>query len=405
MSSITTKKYKIVLFQSGLAEPKGALTKMINLISEASKNFLKYPTIVDMSHFNPQENCFYRKDSGYYGKSTKALNEFKLLIADIVSYAKQNAGKTILVETYLNRGFNLEHNVDSIDNQKIKLEFIVDEIKKYPGVYLSLVGHSQGGLVNLETAIERNFKINQLVSISTPYSPVYLGKKLIFLDFFFKIGGQSAYDMFVEKEYVSYYKSCVEQLCSKDYYDTLKNKWNNLSLRPKLTVITGTAGHLYNYSPGISTPLVYNPDTITKESFDGLVRFYEQANIEHADFIHLTDKNLSCYSEQKYAQLRCYYQNGFILTCKKKCSLSSVSVGSTIIDALFDVIDQVLKGTNINELAELKVVQAIHAGLKRNKDALPSGYDEYYNIYANDYNHNYIRYNKETIAYLLALLN
>lgn len=339
-SIISTNKYKITLFQVGLADNSSALNETMKLMSKVSTKFIKYSSCIDMSYFDPERKCFYRESNGYYDKSTEASNKFKLLIANIVSYAKELNGKTILVGTNLNRGFNTNHNLDSIENQKIKLIYIVDEFKKYPNIELNLVGHSQGGLVNLESAIERNTQINKLISISTPYAPVYLGKKLIFLDFFFKLGGHTAYELFCnEEKNVSAYKSSVETLCSEEYYNNLKNKWNNLTIRPQLIVITGASGHLYDYNAGMIAGQAYLPPTIFKYSFDGLVKFSEQANIEHANFIHLADSNLPCFNEKAFAQENCYWQSGSDFSCRRKCTLDSINFKSTVMKTLFNLIE------------------------------------------------------------------
>lgn len=243
MSSIVNNfKYKIVLFQGGLQDDGDGFKKTLELLEKSSSDCLKYKTKIDMSDFNAPLNCFFGKFGEYYSKSTQALIDFKILIADIVAFSKENKGKSILVSTFLNKAFKSEYNLDSIENQKIKLNFIIDELKRYDNVEISLVGHSQGGLVNLECAIERNLKINRVISISTPYAPVYLGEKLIFLDFFMKLGGASAYKIFCnDQEEMDRYKTCTETLCSKTYFDNLKSKWNNLEIRPKLFVITSAA--------------------------------------------------------------------------------------------------------------------------------------------------------------------
>ncbi len=250
------------------------------MLDKSSSDCLKYKTKIDMSDFNASLNCFFGKFGEYYSKNTQALIDFKILIADIVAFSKENKGKSILVSTFLNKAFKSEYNLDCIENQKIKLNFIIDELKRYDNVEISLVGHSQGGLVNLECAIERNLKINRVISISTPYASVYLGEKLIFLDFFMKLGPASAYKIFCnDQEEMDRYKACTETLCSRTYFDNLKSKWNNLVTRPKLFVITSTAGHLYKTITDAS-----GNTTIFKYPFDGLVTFKEQSAIEHADF-------------------------------------------------------------------------------------------------------------------------
>lgn len=89
-SIISTKKYKIVLFQGGLADDGSGFDETINLLKNASTDFLKYPLKIDMSNFNSEQGCFYSNASGYYTKSSQALNDFKILIANIVTYAQEN---------------------------------------------------------------------------------------------------------------------------------------------------------------------------------------------------------------------------------------------------------------------------------------------------------------------------
>ena len=407
-SIITNKKYKIVLFQGGFADSGSGFDKTLSMMKNANSNFLVYFSKIDMSNFNTSNKCFYNNQSGYYTRSTQAMNDFKTLIANIVTFARNNENKTILVSTYLNAGFSSKHNFDSIENQKTKLVFIIDEIKKYSGIELSLVGHSQGGLVNLEASIARNYSIGKVISISTPYSPVYLGEKLIFIDFFLNIGGKSVYEAFVKKhsDYIPIYKSCVEKLCSSSYYSDLRNRWNNLNTRPKLTVITGTAGHLFRIIPGINYGDNYVPETLMTDPFDGLVKFSEQSNIQNANFIHLVDSSVPCYSNKTYAQSTCKVQSGLYISCTKKCPLKSLNLAGTIIDVLFNLIENAINGYNIGDLDNTNVMKAIKAARTgASINTVPSGYEDYYYVYSSMYGHEFIRYNSETIGHLLALLS
>jgi len=185
----------------------------------------------------------------------------------------------------------------------------------------------------------------------------------------------------------------------------LKNRWNNLESRPALTVITGTAGHLFTYIEGFSSDCVYNPDTVLKEPFDGLVKFSEQANIQNAKLIHLADKNLPYYSDKGFAKSVCYSQSVLYISCRKKCTLSSISFSGTVIDVLFNLISNAINGKDIHDFANYDVVVAIMAGLEKKPEKVPFKYMDYYNIYSNGYNHDFIRTNSDTISLLLALLN
>ena len=406
-SVISQKKCKIVLFQGGLGDGGHAFDETIKLLVKTSLVFKKYPTRIDMTHYNSASGCFYGVVSGYYSKSTEAENEFQTLIANIVEFSKNNAGKTILVHTYLNHGFKSEHNLETIANQKIRLVRIIKELKRYGDIDVSLVGHSQGGLVNLEAAIEVPNMIKQLISISTPYAPVYLAEKLIFLDFFFKIGGARAYELFCKKsENIPAYEASVETLASSSYFNNLKDRWNNLTARPQLTVITGTAGLIYTDRsvPDIGS---YTPNVmITKEPFDGLVKIKEQNSISHAKFIHLVNKNVPCYDSKKYSNSICSFRSNYSRTCEEHCTLRDISFSGTIIDVLFAQIGKAIKGQDIDDFANNPVVVAIYSGAYNRSEEvqIDNNYQKYYDLYADDFSHAWIVEAADTIGNLAALL-
>ena len=102
--------------------------------------------------------------------------------------------------------------------------------------------------------------------------------------------------------------------------------------------------------------------------------------------------DVPCLNSKRYAEAMCYYQSGFYFSCRESCTLSSISFSGTIIDALFSLIDNAIHGRNINDFANYPVVQAINAGLEQNPSLMPSGngnYQAYYNIYADEYNHDH----------------
>lgn len=396
-SAITT--YRIALFQGGLADNGNGFDETISKLDLRSLNVVASGEKLNMTHFNPANQAFYRTVNGTYSKSSAATDNFNQQIVKIVDLAKENVGKTILVGTFLNHGFNTSHNLDTIENQKTKLCYIIDAFKKYNNVELILVGHSQGGLVNLEAAISRNTKISKLISLSTPYAPVHLAKTLLFLEFVFNLGGKTVYNTFVNKaENIPAYDACVETLSSSDYFEGLKNRWNALSVRPQLTVITGTAGHLFNVIPATSTSAAF----IYKEPFDGIVKISEQKAISHATFIDLVNNTVPCYAQKTYADSICSTQQGLFRSCDYSCTLKSLSISGTIFDALMSYVKNALHGNK--ELTSLPVADAVLAGLKRDKTDLPDNYDDYYAVYSNAYNHNFIRYNWDALGHLLVLL-
>lgn len=406
-SVISQKKYQIVLFQGGLGNGGSVFLNTMDRLVETGLGFRKYPEIIDMTDYNSASGCFYWRGNGYFSKSLYAENEFQTLIANIVECAKMNADTTILVHTYLNRGFKSDYDLETIENQKIRLVRIIKEFKRYGDIDISLVGHSQGGLVNLEAAIEVPDMIKQLISISTPYAPVYLADKLLFLDFFFQIGGARAYGLFLsDAKNIAAFDASVQTLASSLYFDDLHNRWNALPTRPKLTVVTGTSGLIYNVITTYDPQSYTSTDTITTEPFDGLVKISEQKAIEHADFIHLVKKDVPCLHSKKYAESVCSLQTGLYIGCKESCTLSSISFSGTIMDAFFSLIDNAIHGKDFDKLENYPVAVAIIAGKDGKPENMPSEkkYQAYYNIYADDYSHTHIVDATETIGKLAALL-
>lgn len=405
MNSIEPKftTYRIALFQGGLNDNGYGFNDTIDNLDKASSKVINSNEKIDMRHFNPVNCSFYRTNvDGYYSKSTIAQNDFETQITRIIELAKQHVGKTIMVSTFLNRGFIKDNNLDSVENQKIKLCYIVDEFKKYDNVEIILVGHSQGGVVNLETAIERSAQISRLISISTPYAPVCLANTLVFINFVASLGGIEVYNIFAQnKENIPAYKACVEKMSSSAYFDDLKARWDALTTRPKLTAITGVAGHLFRVVPGYAGNGVMNPSTLYKEPFDGLVTIGEQKAISHAEFIDLVNDRIPCYAEKTYTEPICAVQQGFVRTCDHNCPLESISLSGTIMEAIRTYVASAQSGV---QLSSFPAMMAINAGLAKDESSCPVGYENFYMIFSNAYNHDQIRYNCVTTGHLLVLL-
>ena len=240
----------------------------------------------------------------------------------------------------------------------------------------------------MEAAISRCTKIAKVISISTPYAPVFLADTLVFLDFLVKLGGTSAYELFTSKDHAHFYQSCAEKLASETYFNDLKARWNACGIRPELTVITSTAGIMKS--------------NITKnQPFDGLVKLSEMTAISHANFIHLTDSNVPCYATQNYAQGTCS-TTGFNNTCNYNCTFTTLSLSGLIWDTIVSYAKDLMDGA-IN-LEEPPAITAINAGYWQDSSLVPPGYENYYNVAAHNYNHNHIRKRTITASYLIALL-
>ncbi len=415
MSSLQKNKFTIVLFQAGLGDNETDFIQTINKLTNGFLTTIAYKDInkstedsfIDMSKFNCENNTFYGLDiNGYLGKSASLMNDFRKQIANLVDTSKRYANKSVLVRTSLGKGVNFNDVYDSIENQRKKLLFIIDSIKSYDiGINIILVGHSQGGLVNLEAAIERPNSIYKLVSISTPYSPVSLANNLVILNFLAKPFKINVYKEMVSDEGASQrFKSCVEKLNSGKYFSNLKDKWNKLNSRPELIVIAGVSGHLSSVTTSVDYFTERDIVTITKKSFDGLVSIAEQTDIKNATFYKLSDRSLPCYGQKNsYADSICYISDGYSFSCNKKCLLSSFSLVSTELSILFDNLwDIIFKGKNFDVFNHPIVADIYNGRFRLNINDTKN--QKYYDVYASDYSHMWLRYCNETIGILLSAM-
>lgn len=378
---------RIVLFQNGLGTTLG------DGFNQTIKNIINYskkdaaPLIIDntsesltininMSNFNPTSGAF---------ATTADQNLFNSKISRIYELANANLGKSLLVETYLADIFGTSIEYDSIENQKVKLIKIIDALHAKGNVEIFLVGHSQGGLVNLEAAIDRNSKISRMISISTPYAPVDFARVFYLLLMVLS-------PLLSSKQEIEY-KNRVEALASEEYYNQLKTKWTNLSSKPTLTVITGAAGTFSSEE---------DPDKCEENAFDGLVKVDEQKSINYASFINFIDEESPCYDEWRVRALggiNSYTCDG---KCNSSCKLEKVGVVEAAVDAVKPFIDEYIESLHSGSTPDLSyknspIYKAIELGL--NNDSIsncPAGYEKYYRIAAYKYNHGHIRYNDKT---------
>lgn len=184
-----------------------------------------------MSDFSVTNKQFVGVSSGSLFPSSKALEAFNLKIAEVVNLANSNTNTTIMVKTKLDFRPDSVANekivyksYESIDNQSIKLIKIIESIKQLDSsIEIILVGHSQGGLVNLKTATEIPNKIKSIVSISTPYSPVTTAYLLRAVEFVANIFNTSVYPYFSAGDYEEYEKR-VKTLSDSKYLTDSKTK-------------------------------------------------------------------------------------------------------------------------------------------------------------------------------------
>lgn len=418
MSSITiTNKKTIVLFQGGLGDTGWGFYDTIEKLANQSSKMINSELFFDMKSFSVANDDFYGlNDSGYLTKQNALVMEFNQKVANLVAKANENPNKSILARTslsesidYIAKGQVNYLGFDSVKDQASKLVYLIKAIKNIDSsIRIILVGHSQGGLVNLETATRIPDQIDKMISISTPYSPVYMAKKLININFLASIFKMDVYSMLESNpKLAKKYKDRVEDLGTSTLYDDIKNRWKNLDRRPLLIVLAGVSGHLSTYSPGFSDH--GTGYTICKYPFDGLVSISEQISIDYAKIIGLSDPNLGCYSDKDYLKSPCYFQQGFYLSCKKSCSLSSFDLDATLlslgIEALKNYIEGLISGNKYSfNLDDFDIVKDIFNGVSGDPISNPKN-QNYYNVYNSDYSHQNLRYCNETIGYLIANFN
>lgn len=404
MSSLTTKnKYKIALFVGGLGYDGSFFEPTIRKIYDFAPTLVRiYNNLINMSNYNVESSEFVGISYGSLLPSSDALETFNLRIAEVVNLAKSNFNKTIMVRTKLDlRPFGVNNSrivykrYDSIKNQSLKLQKIVEAIKNLDSsIEITLVGHSQGGLVNLETAIEIPSKITNIVSISTPYSPVTSAYLLRTIEFVANIFNTNIYQTFTKNDYDEFEKRVITLSDSKYFFD-LKEKWNNLSNRPKLTVIAGISAHI------MTSTYIFLWEINHRYPFDGLVLGREQVDIEYCDLYVLHNPDVECYDKSDGFKHSCCSQYGLINNHICNCSLPCFDISSAIIKSTISALESMISNQNIN-LNELPVVKAIIESIN-NEPCSNENYRQYYEIIGGKYSHKNIVVQSDTIGLLLGV--
>lgn len=397
-----TPTCKVVLFQGGLNDNGTGFDTTIDLLLQSpqgTSKFIKYEQILDMRNLDPVTHTF-AANNGNNDGYTHILSEyhFHSVVEDVVNLGRANSDKIVLVRTCVNRVYLSNTNfLDTIENQKFKLKYIIDEFTEYENVEIVLVGHSQGGLVNLEAAIDRCSRISKIISISTPYSPVYLANVASFFD--------PLLEYIPNVDDIEYYRACINTLASNDYFSNLKSRWNALQNRPELTAIVGIAGKLQYLSGELF-------DIVDIEGFDGLVMISEQTDIEHASFVYSINNDVPCYNNQLYSSTCCTEINN---TCKNTCNLIKLSFFDFIIKLLPDILNELVHpsdngGENSSGETDsnsfLNIISNTAYSNNPNEAENIDPNDPYYNylmVYANPNSHGIIRYNANTISKLIEL--
>lgn len=408
MSSLTTivKRKKIALFVGGLGSDGNFFNQTIQKLNSKAPTLTKvYSEIIDMSDFSVTNKQFVGVSSGSLFPSSKALEAFNLKIAEVVNLANSNTNTTIMVKTKLDfrpdsvaNGKIVYKSYESIDNQSIKLIKIIESIKQLDNsIEIILVGHSQGGLVNLKTATEIPNKIKKVVSISTPYSAVTTAYLLRAVEFIANIFKESVYPYFSAGDYDEYDKR-VKTLSDSKYLTELKTKWNKLSKRPELTVIAGISAHLMTSEYFVFIlPFEINH----RYPFDGLVMGREQVDIDHCDLHVLHNPGVECYEKSDGFTHSCCSQFGLINNHNCNCALPCLDISSALIKFSLSALESKIKQGNVN-LEELPVIKAFVEGIN-GETCSNENYRQYYEVIGANYSHKNIVIQNDTIGLILGV--
>lgn len=382
----------IVLFQHGIFGDETSFSEAIEkLVKQAPKRHIAYPN----SFINMND---YKK--GEYGKSymfekTESQIEFNNIISGIASFAKEHPDHNILIRTRLSG----ENKADSIQNQKEKLALIVRRLHAViDGRPIVLVGHSQGGLVNMETALICPNYIDKIISLNTPFSVNNIGKTFFPIATFchrFGIPLNVGFDTLDFRDDDVYH--ALSTLVNFVYFADLKKRWESATNKPTAIALAGLAGVL--------TDKANEWDS----TFDGLVMVSDFQHIK-VDKIHFfMEEYPPCpdgwpkewFWDKDYTK-KCTW-------CREKCVFPKMSfvntlgeVADEILDAVInDGINSLINGTKY-EFKEIEIVKAINAGL--NKQAYSGPEQTVYKIYSSKYNHLHVQTNTEILTFLSGLL-
>lgn len=399
MSSIIKNKYKLVLWQAGLSQDYTYFAESFKEIKKLDcKHYIYFEDYnqetdyIDMDYFDVKKNKFYYLlDNEYNDISNNAKKEFNKKIIRIIDLLKKNEEKVLHIRTNLSNSFNLKDKNDPIKNQSLKLKYIIETILSYGlDIDISLVGHSQGGLVNLETTLLIPKLIKNLISIQTPYKPVYFAKiKNLFNSFVNDIPLKNIlfYPDIKEKRY----QNSIEILQRNSYFSSLKNKWKQIkNKRPNLTIIVAVSGKYKTISPKIffdirpiKTHEYLNYFNVEYE-FDGLLFIDEQTDIDYDlvfrytryDEISIINDGLSyLFNKKNNKKLICYPVKEYGKFYSK---------GENVSESISETINLATYGCAITH---------------------DNNYKHIYDLYASRYSHKYLSYEKEVILNILGVLD
>ena len=342
-----------------------------------------------MKALNTKKGVFL--DMNYFNSNMELLNNL----------CSSNQDKTIHLKVELARGVSFNDLFDSFKNQVKKLIFLIEEIKyRIKDINIFLIGHSQGGLVNLSVASKIPLLIKEVISISTPYKDVLMAKNLLVMDLGLKLFSKG---VFFEKDLAGTirFQKAVGLLGSKLFFFFLKRKWYKTKHKPKLHVICGTSAIYLTTSVAVVKTNTHNKffkkkliPIYNKYPYDGLVLTSEQNAIKCQNIHNFIDPNIPCIGQKSFLNKKC---SNSLSACNDICSLPKMHGVNTTIELAKDV----FKGKDIYSL---DLIKSMYEGVDQ-KPLTNLKYENYYNIFNNNYSHANIPHSDDVVALIHKILH
>lgn len=371
---------KLIIYNAGFLNGEESLSMTADLVCKKDPKKNHRPTLNGEIFFLNMNDFIVLEDNTMGFKNQESEAVINSLLDTILKLLKDNPKKNLHVVTRL-CGVN---QVDATPLQQKRLIYILDYLKLRHKMFnpIILIGHSQGGLVNIDVAMNRHFMIERLISISTPYNTATLGQEFLSLVHprvvlaFFKL-------MVKEIENPEDYVTSFVYLGGKEHYIERKKRWEEIKgIRPPLHMLCGISGKKESYWAALF------PSDI--KTTDGLVTYDEQVNFDGDTLDFFVDQNLACVVDGSNQ-----YQIG-CLNCKRNCHFSLYSVRNLLVELGLNV---VLNRDEINNL----LTMANH--VLQQEENTEGYYDSLYRIFANAFSHSNMRYNEHTIEKIIEYIN
>ncbi len=185
------------------------------------------------------------------GNLGSAANAVRLNNAFTKNYGSADSELTTICQNSSNNGKNIfiktefSNNIGRVAEQVGELNSMIVRIKQITNLPIILLGHSKGGLVNMQYAVTYPGSVTKLISCGTPYNMSVMGFMQSVLDDITSIASNLIKDPAISLA-LSIASNLLDQFVSDEdlgsfaFYNQLKSKWNALSNKPVLTTIAAS---------------------------------------------------------------------------------------------------------------------------------------------------------------------